>query len=148
MPKASPKAEAKPMAKGNTKAKTKSKNKGKGEKGEAKAKAKAKGKAKLQEGRHSALEDVESVSSESDDLEEAYSGDDESIFIVDKIQELMEFDIYIPKFKKLIVADFSCSPLDDVLEEESTERDKRYITNMLDRTSSYTEPTDDFIDNY
>ena len=38
--------------------------------------------------------------------------------------------------------------VDDVLEEESTERDKRYITNMIERTSSYSEPTDDFIDNY
>ena len=68
--------------------------------------------------------------------------------IYDKIYELMEFATSIPKFKKLIVADFSCNPLDDVLEEESTERDKRYITNMLDRTSSYSIPTTDYIFNY
>lgn len=68
--------------------------------------------------------------------------------IYDKIYELMEFDSSIPKFKKLIVADFSCNPLDDVLEKNSTQREKRYITNMLDRTSSYSEPTNDYIDNY
>lgn len=68
--------------------------------------------------------------------------------IYDKIQELMEFDSSIPTFKKLIVADFSCSPLDDILEEESTERDKRYISNILERTSSYSKPSNDYIDNY
>jgi len=68
--------------------------------------------------------------------------------IYNKISELMEFDSSIPRFKKLIVADFSCNPLDDILEEESTEREKRYISNMLERTSSYSEPTNDFIDNY